>query len=66
MERNSEQSRNLAAKADVISFLARFPHEKIPGIYSLIDILVYPRYSMRLTELVDPAQTLEAMAMANL
>ena len=42
----------------------RFPHEKIPAIYSLIDILVYPRYSMRLTELVTPLKPLEAMAMS--
>ena len=42
----------------------RFPHEDIPRIYSLIDILVYPRYSMRLTELVTPLKPLEAMAMS--
>ena len=41
----------------------RIPHEKIPGVYSLIDVLVYPRYSMRLTELVTPLKPLEAMAM---
>jgi len=28
-----------------------------------VDILVYPRYSMRLTELVTPLKPLEAMAM---
>ena len=42
----------------------RFPHEDIPHVYSLIDILVYPRYSMRLTELVTPLKPLEAMAMS--
>ena len=42
----------------------RIPHEKIPSVYSLMDILVYPRYSMRLTELVTPLKPLEAMAMA--
>jgi PEP-CTERM/exosortase A-associated glycosyltransferase len=41
----------------------RVPHEDVPRIYSLIDILVYPRYSMRLTELVTPLKPLEAMAM---
>jgi PEP-CTERM/exosortase A-associated glycosyltransferase len=41
----------------------RISHDKIPGVYSLIDILVYPRYSMRLTELVTPLKPLEAMAM---
>jgi PEP-CTERM/exosortase A-associated glycosyltransferase len=48
---------------DKVIIPGRFPHEKIPGIYSLIDILVYPRYSMRLTELVTPLKPLEAMAM---
>jgi PEP-CTERM/exosortase A-associated glycosyltransferase len=41
----------------------RIQHEKIQGIYALIDVLVYPRYSMRLTELVTPLKPLEAMAM---
>jgi PEP-CTERM/exosortase A-associated glycosyltransferase len=41
----------------------RIPNDRIPDIYSLIDILVYPRYSMRLTELVTPLKPLEAMAM---
>ena len=41
----------------------RIPHERIAGVYALIDILAYPRYSMRLTELVTPLKPLEAMAM---
>jgi PEP-CTERM/exosortase A-associated glycosyltransferase len=41
----------------------RIPHEKIPAMYSLMDVLVYPRYSMRLTELVTPLKPIEAMAM---
>ena len=41
----------------------RIPHERIPGVYAMADILVYPRYSMRLTELVTPLKPLEAMAM---
>jgi len=41
----------------------RIPHERIAGVYALADILVYPRYSMRLTELVTPLKPLEAMAM---
>ncbi len=41
----------------------RIPHERIAGVYALTDILVYPRYSMRLTELVTPLKPLEAMAM---
>lgn len=41
----------------------RIPHDRIAGVYALIDILVYPRYSMRLTDLVTPLKPLEAMAM---
>lgn len=41
----------------------RIPHDRIPGIYAMVDILAYPRYSMRLTELVTPLKPLEAMAM---
>jgi len=41
----------------------RIPHNRIPGVYALVDILSYPRYSMRLTELVTPIKPLEAMAM---
>lgn len=41
----------------------RIPHDRIPGVYSLVDILAYPRYSMRLTDLVTPLKPLEAMAM---
>ena len=41
----------------------RIPHDRIPGVYSLMDVLVYPRHSMRLTELVTPLKPFEAMAM---
>jgi glycogen(starch) synthase len=34
--------------------------------YNLIDVLVYPRHSMRLTELVTPLKPLEAMAQGRL
>jgi PEP-CTERM/exosortase A-associated glycosyltransferase len=48
---------------DRVILLGRVPHEKIPGIYSLMDVLVYPRYSIRLTELVTPLKPFESMAM---
>jgi PEP-CTERM/exosortase A-associated glycosyltransferase len=48
---------------DRVLFPGRVPHDRIPGIYALSDILVYPRYSMRLTDLVTPLKPLEAMAM---
>jgi PEP-CTERM/exosortase A-associated glycosyltransferase len=39
------------------------PTEQIPGVYALIDVLVYPRVSLPLTNLVTPLKPLEAMAM---
>ena len=48
---------------DTVIMPGRIPHNRVPGVYSLIDILVYPRYSMRLTELVTPLKPLESMAM---
>ncbi|CAM3879414.1 TIGR04063 family PEP-CTERM/XrtA system glycosyltransferase [Rheinheimera salexigens] len=40
----------------------RVPHSEVNKYYSLVDLLVYPRKSMRLTELVTPLKPLEAMA----
>lgn len=37
--------------------------ERIPGVYALVDVLAYPRHSLRLTEIVTPLKPLEAMAM---
>ncbi|OGR12272.1 MAG: glycosyltransferase, exosortase A system-associated [Desulfobacterales bacterium RIFOXYA12_FULL_46_15] len=48
---------------DRVVMPGRIPHERIAGVYALINILAYPRYSMRLTELVTPLKPLEAMAM---
>ncbi|RIK91888.1 MAG: glycosyltransferase, exosortase A system-associated [Proteobacteria bacterium] len=48
--------------ADKILFTGRVPHAEVDRYYSLIDVLVYPRKSMRLTELVTPLKPLEAMA----
>ena len=38
------------------------PHEQVQKYYDLLDVLVYPRLSMRLTDLVTPLKPLEAMA----
>ena len=38
-------------------------HEQISRYYSVLDISVYPRRSLRLTELVTPLKPLEAMAL---
>ena len=40
----------------------RVPHDEVHNYYRLVDIFVYPRLSMRLTELVTPLKPLEAMA----
>ncbi|MCI0733303.1 MAG: glycosyltransferase, exosortase A system-associated [Methylococcaceae bacterium] len=44
----------------------RVPHDEIQNYYQLVDIFVYPRLSMRLTELVTPLKPLEAMAQSRL
>ncbi len=54
------------AAADFIHFAGRVPHEEVERYYSLIDMLVYPRKAMRLTELVTPLKPLEAMAQRRL
>ncbi len=57
-----EQVQRLGMQESVI-FPGRIPHQEVPGVYALVDVLVYPRFSMRLTELVTPLKPLEAMAM---
>ncbi|HVJ03007.1 MAG TPA: TIGR04063 family PEP-CTERM/XrtA system glycosyltransferase [Sphingomonas sp.] len=52
--------------ADRIRFVGRVPHDQVERYYSLIDVLVYPRKHMRLTELVTPLKPLEAMAQRRL
>ncbi len=49
-----------------IHFVGRVPHDEVDRYYSLIDVLVYPRKAMRLTELVTPLKPLEAMAQGKL
>jgi glycosyltransferase involved in cell wall biosynthesis len=43
-------------------FTGRVPHDQVNKYYDLLDVLVYPRLSMRLTDLVTPLKPLEAMA----
>jgi len=45
-----------------VTFTGRVPHQDICQYYSLIDLFVYPRESIRLTEIVTPLKPLEAMA----
>ncbi|MEZ5529327.1 MAG: glycosyltransferase, exosortase A system-associated [Porticoccaceae bacterium] len=44
----------------------RVPHADVQNYYNLVDIFVYPRLPMRLTELVTPLKPLEAMAQGKL
>lgn len=51
---------------DKVIFTGRVPHQEVNRYYDLIDVLVYARHSMRLTELVTPLKPLEAMAQGRL
>ncbi len=57
-----EQVVNLNLENHVI-MPGRIPHNRVRGVYAMMDIMIYPRYSIRLTELVTPLKPLEAMAM---
>ena len=52
--------------ADKVVFTGRVPHDEVQRYYDLVDVLAYPRHSMRLTELVTPLKPLEAMAQGRL
>ncbi|MFI5445929.1 TIGR04063 family PEP-CTERM/XrtA system glycosyltransferase [Polaromonas sp. UC242_47] len=52
--------------ADTVVFTGRVPHADVQRYYDLVDVLAYPRRSMRLTELVTPLKPLEAMAQGRL
>jgi PEP-CTERM/exosortase A-associated glycosyltransferase len=52
--------------AKQVVFTGRVPHDRVQKYYDQVDILVYPRYSMRLTDLVTPLKPLEAMAQGRL
>ncbi len=64
-----QQLKALAARLginDSVVFAGRVPHQNIANYYALIDVLVYPRRQMRLTDLVTPLKPLEAMAQGRL
>jgi PEP-CTERM/exosortase A-associated glycosyltransferase len=56
-----QQAKDLGIE-DKVVFTGRVPHEQVALYYDLLDVLVYPRLSMRLTDLVTPLKPLEAMA----
>lgn len=45
-----------------VRFVGRVPQDQVHRYYDLVDINVYPRRSMRITETVTPLKPLEAMA----
>lgn len=52
-----------AGLGDKILHPGKVPHAEVQGMYSVVDILAYPRDRQRITELVTPLKPLEAMAM---
>lgn len=59
------QAKRLGIESNVL-FTGRVPHSEVSAYYSLIDLLVYARKSLRITELVTPLKPLEAMAQGRL
>jgi PEP-CTERM/exosortase A-associated glycosyltransferase len=59
------QAKSLGLSERVV-FAGRVPHDEVNRYYDLIDLLVYARHRMRLTELVTPLKPLEAMAQGHL
>ena len=61
-EQNLKQQVILLGLEGKVIFTGRVPHSEVGKYYSLVDLLVYPRKAMRLTNLVTPLKPLEAMA----
>ncbi len=51
---------------DKVIMTGRVPHSEVSRYYDILDILIYPRKPMRLTELVTPLKPLESMAKGRL
>lgn len=66
MEAQLRAQAEASPAADRIRFVGRVPHQEVERYYSLVDVLVYPRKAMRLTDLVTPLKPLEAMAQRRL
>jgi PEP-CTERM/exosortase A-associated glycosyltransferase len=67
--RQEAELKRLAAELGIekqVVFAGSVSHGEVQRYYDLIDVLVYPRLSMRLTELVTPLKPLEAMAQGRL
>lgn len=46
-----------------VTFTGRVPYQDISNYYSLVDVLLFPRENIRLTQLVTPLKPLESMAL---
>ncbi len=63
-ERAQQVSARVAALATSrVVYVPSVPHNEVRRYYSVLDCLVYPRRSLRLTEVVTPLKPLEAMAL---
>lgn len=51
---------------DRVLLVGKAKHDEVHRYYAQVDIMVYPRLAMRLTDLVTPLKPLEAMALGNL
>ena len=47
---------------EAVTFTGRVPHDEVSGYYSLMDVLCYPRRSLKVCEFVSPLKPFEAMA----
>lgn len=66
MEAALREQAAASSVAHAIHFIGRVPHHEVERYYGLVDLLVYPRKAMRLTDLVTPLKPLEAMAQRRL
>lgn len=57
-----DAAREFGVEQQVV-FAGQVPHAEVANLYAAVDLLVYPRLSMRLTEMVTPLKPLEAMAL---
>jgi glycogen synthase len=51
-----------AGAQDYVRAVGQVSHDQVERYYSLMDVMVYPRRRIRLTELTTPLKPLEAMA----
>lgn len=61
-DENLKEIVTLFGLENYVMFTGRVPHNKVQDFYNMVDIFVYPRKKMRLTDLVTPLKPLEAMA----